>query len=47
MIIDSVSCWVSSQWVGGLVVGGLLAGGSLVRRFNKIQEKHVWGSDFA
>ena len=43
MIIDSTSRWVGCQWVDGYVIGGWLVGGSVVRGFNKTQEKNMIG----
>ena len=42
MIIDSVSCWVCGQWVCGWGVGGRLVDESVVRGFNKTQEKNMF-----
>ena len=39
MIIDSVTRWVAIRWLGGYMIGARLVGGSVVRGFNKTQEK--------
>ena len=43
MINGSGNRWVGGRWVSGSVVGGQLVGVSVVRGFNKTQEKTCLG----